>query len=142
FAAVGEFRAKRGTAPGQVVEVHAPTRAQRRSDADQVPNVQGGLKLAAEDAIVAEVEILDRSQRVVRIALDEREIEDRNVFDFQQNAVAAHEILRLVQRLSGEPVGDRAAEDRPFNDLLLFQSGPGENNRQARIAGRATGKYP
>src|SRR3954469_16800416 len=70
---------ERRAALAQIVGEEPPARAGDGIDADQVIDVERGLELEPEDAVVVEAEVLQRSQRVVEVALDEWQVEDRNV---------------------------------------------------------------
>src|SRR5262249_19552581 len=140
LAGVVVLGAQSRAARGHVIEVEPPAGAGQRRHAEQVPHVERRLKLSAKNLVVAEVKILNRAERVVRVALNEGQVKDRNVFDFQEHAIATHQLLRLVERLAGQAVGDGAAEDRLLDDFFLLDARLGEYEGQARIAGGAAGE--
>src|SRR5262249_42320178 len=84
---VVEVRAQRRAAPAQVIEVESPARPRKRIHADKVVDVEGGGNAGTVDAVVADRDALQRSERVVDITLEIGKVKERYVLGFQKYVI-------------------------------------------------------
>src|SRR5207249_1867461 len=89
--------------------------------AEQVEHVKRGVKLVAEDAIDLVVDVFERSQGVVGIALDEWQIEERIALGFQEDIIAMKYLLALELRLAGLRIGLWHSEEILLGDLFIVE---------------------
>src|SRR5262249_59369037 len=96
-------------------------RPRLRIETEQVVDVERRIYLRAEDAIVVEADAFQRPERVARIALEKRKIEDRHVFKLHEDVGAVKQALRISLRLAGPGIDELPAKERFLRQPFLFQ---------------------
>src|SRR5262249_23702842 len=121
-AAVIVLGSESRTSGGQVVDIAPPARPRFRIDGKKIVEIQCQTGLKTKNPIVIELNVLQRSQRIAGITLNDRQIKDRDVLGFEEHIIPTKHELGFDLRLARHTVVYLPAENCFLGNLSFIQS--------------------